>query len=373
MPNALDNVPGLAGYLAKGRYNQERAQGELQQYGALQQLLAQQEAQQEAQQLKGVLAQAGGDPARAVQALLQSGTPKAVALAAQLKGMLPKPAEPYTLGNQRRGPNNELLAEAPFRPEKPEAAPEIVRLQNAAQQYPEGHPLRAQIEARIKILGERPPGVTVNMPASSDTVQGTDGKFYKFRIGKDGKPEVIPFQTPTGEPLSPPETPAAGKDRVAAEEEATIMSNVRKRVENMASLIRGGGMAGGVVGPLGMASRIGETVTGMASPSAPTPALDYQNEMRLLLSDVRKMVEKDPNLSKDEREAMYETLGGGTMQTPGSALRTLNNILNHVESKQRTPRRTPNLEATVKASGWSFEPNKYDYRVIDGKVQRKAK
>ena len=135
-------------------------------------------------------------------------------------------------------------------------------------------------------------------------------------------------------------------------------------------------MAGGVVGPLGIASRIGETVVGMGQPGVPTPALDYQNDMRLLLSDVRKMVEKDPNLSKDEREAMYETLGGGTMQTPGSAMRTLNNILNHVESKQRSgpARQTGNdLARQVQGAGWSYEPNKYDYRVVDGKVQRKSR
>ena len=170
---------------------------------------------------------------------------------------------------------------------------------------------------------------------------GEDGRYYKFRVGKDGKAEAIPIADAQGNPLRPPESTAAEKvgEEKAAEE--VTLKNVRGRVEKMATLIQGGGLAGGVVGPLGMASRIGETAVGMAQPAAPTPALDYQNEMRLLLSDVRKMVEKDPNLSKDEREAMYETLGGGFMQTPGSALRTLNNIINHVESKQRSrPTRT---------------------------------
>ena len=133
-------------------------------------------------------------------------------------------------------------------------------------------------------------------------------------------------------------------------------------------------MAGGTVGPLGLASRVGETARGAVSADAPTPAIDFKNEQSLLLADVRKMVEKDPNLSKDERERLYETLGGGIMQTPGSSIRTLNNVLNYVESKKVGGKsRQATIEGSVKAAGWAYEPNKYDYRVVDGKVQRKAK
>jgi hypothetical protein len=64
--------------------------------------------------------------------------------------------------------------------------------------------------------------------------------------------------------------------------------------------------------------------------------LDYQNNLRLLLADVRKVVEKDPNLSNQERQALYESLGGGTFQTPGSALRALNNVMEFVERKKLT-------------------------------------
>ena len=333
----------LTAYRGREAAMQAEPMRELQQAGVLQGVLAKQQAMQQERELRGVLSQSGGDPSKAIKILLQSGSPKAIELAAKLKGLLPKPPEDRVVasGGALVDPTGKVKYQAPFKPDKPEASPEFIKLQNAAQQYPEGHPLRVQIEARLKMLQERQPGVTVNMPASSDTVRGEDGRYYKFRVGKDGKAEAIPIADAQGNPLRPPESPAAEKvgEEKAAEE--VTLKNVRGRIEKMATLIQGGGLAGGVVGPLGMASRIGETAVGMAQPSAPTPALDYQNEMRLLLSDVRKMVEKDPNLSKDEREAMYETLGGGFMQTPGSALRTLNNIINHVESKQRSrPTRT---------------------------------
>jgi hypothetical protein len=115
-------------------------------------------------------------------------------------------------------------------------------------------------------------------------------------------------------------------------------------------------------------------VGGIAVPDMPTPALDYQNDLRLLLADVRKVIEKDPNLSNQERQNLYETLGGGTFQTPGSAFRTLNNVLEYMENKKMTgPSRDANLEGAVKAAGWAFEPDKYEYRVVEGKVQRRAK
>src|SRR3990167_82123 len=366
MAGPLGSVPGLGGFLESEQLGQQQQMGQLQQMGALQGILAKARAAQEGQQIKGVLAQTGGDPTKAIEALLRAGTPASLGLAAKLQGMLPKPATDRVVspGGALVDPTGKVKYQAPFKPDEPAASPEFIRLQNAAQQYPEGHPLRAQIEARIRMMTQRQPGVTVNMPASSDTVRGEDGKFYKFRVGKDGKAEAIPLADAQGNPLRPPESPAAAKSAAELAAEAVTLSNVKSRVAKMASLIQGGGMAGGVVGPLGVASRIGETAVGMAQPGAATPALDYQNEMRLLLSDVRKMVEKDPNLSKDEREAMYETLGGGTMQTAGSAMRTLNNIISHVESKQRSgASRTGNAIAQqVQAAGWAYEPSKYDYR-----------
>ena len=87
----MPNSDFLTAY--RNREAQMRAEPlqELQQVGVLQKILGQVQAQQEEQQLRGVLAQSGGDPAKAVQALLKAGSPKALELAAKLQGVFTKP------------------------------------------------------------------------------------------------------------------------------------------------------------------------------------------------------------------------------------------------------------------------------------------
>lgn len=377
MPSLESLIPEIAAYQQAQNQGMRQQSGQLAQMGALQQIMQRQQQAQDQQRLRGVLQQAaqqtGGDPAKMAPLLMQTGDPTLMQLAQR---MMPKPPEERVVnpgGAIVR--DGKVTYQAPFKPDAPKefAPPEFLRLQEAAAKYPEGHPVRAQIEARIKMLQERPAGTTINMPSSSDLMKGEDGRFYRVRIGKDGKSDAIPMQAGDMQ-LRPPESAATAKAEEEKVAEGQTLESVRTRIAKMASLIQGGGMAGGVVGPLGMASRVGETAVGTVQPGTPTPALDYQNELRLLLSDVRKMVEKDPNLSKDEREAMYEALGGGIMQTPGSAIRALNNIVSHVESKQRIGAgRGTGIASQVQAAGWAYEPNKYEYRVVDGKVQRKAK
>lgn len=393
LSDVLARIPGLGGYLAQQQLNQQKGLGEMQQASGLMQLMQQvqaQETQKQAQQekqkalardetLRGVIAQAGS-PEAAIPLLIQQG-PEGIKLAgvlAEATKDLRNPAARRTIvppGSTVLGEDNQPLYTAPDRPEKDPAPPELVRLQKARDALPPGSPLRAEIDARIRHLNAPPAGVTVNMPPSSDTMYDpTTKKFYKFQVGKDGKTRAIPIETESGSPLQAPPTAADAKAAGEASEVDQTVASVRARVAKMASLVRGGAMAGGTVGPLGLASRVGETARGAVSADAPTPAIDFKNEQSLLLADVRKMVEKDPNLSKDERERLYETLGGGIMQTPGSSIRTLNNVLNYVESKKVGGKsRQATIEGSVKAAGWAYEPNKYDYRVVDGKVQRKAK
>jgi len=102
----------LTGYRGRERQMQQERTAEIGQLGSLANLQKGMEERQQIEALKGVMTQAGGDPAKAIPALLQLGTQPAVALAEKLKGLMPKPAEPYNLGPnvQRRGPNDELLA-----------------------------------------------------------------------------------------------------------------------------------------------------------------------------------------------------------------------------------------------------------------------
>ena len=316
--------------------------------GLIDQQRQRQRGQEDEMALRGVMQRTGGDPAKAIQALLAQGTPKSIELASKLDGLIKKTDQGFTLtpGAQRFGPDGKVIAQVPPAPVKSEASPEIVRLGTMLGTLPVGHPMRKSIQARIDVLSSRAPAVQVNMPASSDLMQRPDGTFVRVRIGKNGQVEQIPLGN-----VTPPETAAQSKATAEAREGDQAVANVKARIAKMAQLIQGGAMAGATVGPLGLASRVGETVAGAMAPNQPTPAIDFKNEQSLLLADVRKMVEKDPNLSKDERERLYETLGGGITQTPGSAIRTLNNVLNYVESKKATPSRAARLERRVPAIG----------------------
>ena len=159
MDPVLSRIPGLAGYLSGQANDQQMQMGQLQQMGALQGILANAQKQQMQQQemaemgqLKAVVQQAGGDPAKAVQALIASGNPRAIALAEKLKGFMPKPAEPYTLapGGQRRGSNNEIIAEAPFKPAKEQNPSNLARLMAERDALPEGDPRRANYDNAIR-------------------------------------------------------------------------------------------------------------------------------------------------------------------------------------------------------------------------------
>jgi hypothetical protein len=112
LSDVVSRIPGLAGYEAARLGNQQAGAQQLQQFGVLQQILQRQQAAQQEQQLSGVVQKAGGDPAKAIQALIAAGTPQSLKLAAELKVLMPKPAEPYTLSQDqvRMGADNNPVA-----------------------------------------------------------------------------------------------------------------------------------------------------------------------------------------------------------------------------------------------------------------------
>lgn len=360
----LQHVPGLAGYLAQQQGAQQQESVQLQQAGqviGLQQALRQ---QAEADQLKKMLAASGGDVEKAMAAAIQSGNLAGAAKLAPIVEARRKGTQGQAIGaGGLRMPDGTIIP--PATKPKEFAPPELQRLQEYLGGLPVGDPRRGPVEQRIKMLGERAGGVNVY---SGSLVAGIDDKGNPVFVQPSGRPGVDPRVVPGVRP--PPNAAAVKASKAEAEDQSTIDS-VRQRVMSMSQKIQGNS---GIVGPAGIVRRMGETAAGVISPDVPTPAIDYQNDMRLLVADVRKLVEKDPNLSNAERQNMYEMLGGGTFQTPGSAIRTLNNVLGFVENKKMTgPGRNAQLENAVKAAGWDFDPAKYDYRVVDGKVQRKAK
>lgn len=256
-----------------------------------------------------------------------------------------------------------------LKPNKPQADEKIIRLMKQRDLLPQGHPDRKVLEAAIKKESEHQPQVGVY---ASSLVEGVDQKtgapvFVQPSPRADTPPRIVEGVRP--KPDKPTATDMRSqRDR---EENTATVASVRQRVKAMQDKLQSDSY---IVGIGGAVRRGAEAVGGLAVPDLKTPALDYQNDLRLLLADVRKIVEKDPNLSTKERENLEQALGGGVFQTPGSAFRALNNVLDFVESKKMTgPSRDAKLENIVKGAGWNYEPDKYEYRVLDGKVQRRAK
>jgi hypothetical protein len=198
MPNSLSGVlakiPGYGGYSAQRQVNEQQGLDELKQASGALSLMNMLQRQKQEQELRSVLSQSGGDPERAIQALLTAGTPQSIELAAKLKGMMPKPAEPYTLapGAQRRGIGNEVLAEAPMRPDKEQPPSNLLRLQNELMALPIEQ--RAAHLNAIRKESETPKQIspTVVMPQPPVAVVGPDGKpVFVSRENAIGKTPAV--------------------------------------------------------------------------------------------------------------------------------------------------------------------------------------
>lgn len=138
-------------FLQKRAADMQNMQGGM---GILSQLAAQQERQrqmQEMEQLKPILAQSGGDPQRAIQALIATGQPKAIELAAKLHSLIPKPEGDRVVapGGALVSPQGKVKYQAPA---APGSEPEVVKLTKMLESYSEGHPARKVIEGRIAHL-----------------------------------------------------------------------------------------------------------------------------------------------------------------------------------------------------------------------------
>lgn len=151
-----------------------------------------------------------------------------------------------------------------------------------------------------------------------------DRKVYDnliTNLQKKGTPQAKPPAAPK------PETPAQASAR---EQAAITAESVDERVSSLLTQLQENPH---LVGPAGAVRRTVETGVGVVNPNMKTPALDYQNNLKLLLADVRKVVEKDPNLSNQERRNLMETIGGGTFVTTGSAMRALTEVQKYVSKR----------------------------------------
>ena len=156
LESSLAGIPIYRALLGQRQFDQN------QQGGALVNLLRQQQVdkgasdQRQDEELKGVLSQTRGDPEKAIKALLSHGSPKAVALANQLRGLVPKPGLQQIGAGGAVGPGGEMIPPMARPGAETVGQPEIIKLQQFAEKLPPGHPGRKKIEARINVLSTRP-------------------------------------------------------------------------------------------------------------------------------------------------------------------------------------------------------------------------
>ena len=146
-------------------------------------------AMQELAAMKAAVQGAGGDPAAAYKALLGVGTPNAITAATHFKGLIPKPAEPYTLGpdQARFDASGKPIAVGPAKTDT--TLDPVIDLTNRLQSLPPDHPARPALEARVKYLTTHPsldrqPGTAItpvkivdpNNPGQAIVIDGRTGR-----------------------------------------------------------------------------------------------------------------------------------------------------------------------------------------------------
>ena len=176
--------PGLRGWFAADEAARQQNSSQLQQMGGLLQLRGILQQQQEQQELKGVISQAGGDPSKAIQALLSAGTPKSMEMAAKLQNAFQKPqGQPIGAGGLYM-PDKTVIPPAA----RPPVAPEMTRLEKymkLRESMPAGDPripiLDNAIEKESKTAKQISPTVVIPRPEQP----------LVSIVGDDGEPKLV--------------------------------------------------------------------------------------------------------------------------------------------------------------------------------------
>ena len=177
MANPIYNIPGYGAYVAKRQMNEEQPMREMQQ--AAQALTLRSAIQQEARdrQMRDALAASGGNIEQAMTNAIKAGDlAGAVKLAEISEAQRARQPQQRVIpaGAAVLGPDGRVIFQNPAAERQP-ASPEIVKLQQHLATLQPGDPNRAPLEARIKMLSERPAapaGVTVNVTPNGPLIPG---------------------------------------------------------------------------------------------------------------------------------------------------------------------------------------------------------
>lgn len=224
--------PGARGYMIAEGQAQEAGQRNLANLTQATKLQGALQKMQMEQQLRGVLAQVGGDPKKAMEALLASGTPQGIELATHLKGLLPKPPEPYTLAPDatRYGPDNKPLAYGVPKAKKPVAKwSEPYQMGGAWVQKEEG-------TGQIRQSVGREPRTTVNMPSSVQTHTDGAGNLWERERGGQWRRAALDAGSPG---MAPKLSPAVLKDQQA---KLKLKNDLDQIIPNLEAISKDGGL-----------------------------------------------------------------------------------------------------------------------------------
>ena len=343
----LADIPFLAGYTQQGVLNREAEAHNLRQTTGQMGLLAQLRQQQEMEQLKPILQQFGGDPEKAIRALIATGNQKAAELAVKLKGMMPKPAEPFSLsqGQRRFNPQGQVIAEMPAAPQRPlaDTRPEVLRLSEALEGLPLDHPTRPRIEARLKYLGEGEP--KAEREKWSDPYKGPGGSLLQRSTTGQIRPvlqrEPVPpvgdkapsgyrwgpldqSGNPTAVPIPGTKAAADAADRerknlVGGESQQQML----KLVDNMIADVKANPRQ--TSGLLAAPIRGIEAVQGVLNPMVSRPGIEMRQNRDFVLGVSRDLF-RGGRLSNLQLQRIESALGGTSITTAQNTLDALSEI-----------------------------------------------
>jgi hypothetical protein len=252
--------------------------------------------------------------------------------------------------------------------QRPQTANEspIARVMRERASLPPGDPRGPLMDKYIEKLSSHQPGVAVYSGSLTPGVDAQGNPVFVQPSNREGvEPRVVQGVRPMPKPA---DERAAQAEREA---EATVES-VRDRIKKLSTLIQQNPTAVGIPGMVRRGVEAASGVSeGLGGPSMPTPAIDFTNQQALLLADIRKLVEKDPNLSNHERETLKTTLGGGTFQTPGSSIRAMNNVLEYVERKKLTGKSSSGVRRIQSDADYNALPSGTEFIAPDGSRRRK--
>lgn len=237
MPNfGRSLTPAIDAYQRAQSFGQQQEMGQLQQFQAVQGILAQQKAQQEEQQLRGVLSQTDGDPAKAVQMLVKTGTPASLSLAAKLHSLMPKPG-PVSIGaGGLLMPDNTVVPPAARPEQQKETWGEPYQMGGAWVQKSSNGQIRTAVtrEPQLRVTNEPPvTTIVVKDPASSTG--------WSYKDARTGRVTSQDAPAPAGDPArsyGSAAGSASAKDDLAQHDTAIAAAQDLPKIKNLVKTIQ---------------------------------------------------------------------------------------------------------------------------------------